>query len=279
MSGLSNSRHAPWRSSRSPLSQPSQTYPQGGSPLTVTPAPTGTSAPFSSGNADVPGSTPSPLLGATRELERYTKIVRRMTWKFDFLAIGYQRATSRLGQPHEVIVESELMFKLDFFEFYMLLERALVHLLSVFRITISRDAPSSSAQSNGTPSTTQQWQSGAQSDHRYHANVLEALENPTNPFHKILGTGEVRRQLGRAKELRNRWKTAADEGVGSHKMAAPLESYEFERIFSTIFNGLDEAFRIAQTYVTGAGEVEMTGVAAEDEDWGFMTEAMDWEAI
>lgn len=283
MAGLSNSRHSPWRTSPLSLTQPSSsTYSQGSSSLTITPALAGPSAPTPSGITQVAGQAGNFRLAEVRELDRYTKIVRRMTWKYEFLDIGYRKAISRVGQLPEAAAEAETMFKLDFFEFYMLLERALVHLLSVFRVTVSRDTPSF-AQNNDQAAA--QWQKRTQADHRYHANVLEALENPMNPFHEVLGTGEVRRQLGRAKELRNRWKTAADEKVGTHKMAAPLESYEFERIFSTIFSGLDEAFKIAHEHVNRAGEAEASGLttaaaaAVIEEDWGFMTDAMDWEAV
>ena len=40
---------------------------------------------------------------------------------------------------------------------------------------------------------------GYVSDHRYHANVLEALNRSDNPLHEVLGRGDVRQQLARAK--------------------------------------------------------------------------------
>ena len=247
------------------------------------------------------------------------------------------------------------MFKLDFFEYYMLLERALVHLLGVFGTSVPRGFSQRHLQALSRsrwapPSTTRNGdlQNGDGShninstdnnndnngrnsplpSHRYHANVLEALDNPANPLHPILGLGEVRRQLGRAKDLRNRWKNADDSSgggtVGRKTMAvAPLESYDPERILTTIFDGLDEAFIVAEQFVLrdkvasveggngggsgggsgggGGREDDSTATAAaaaamdqemrdafsegvgrmvtEEEQWEFMVEAMDWEAV
>jgi hypothetical protein len=164
------------------------------------------------------------------------------------------------------------------------------------------------------------WREGRH--HRYHANVLAALDREENPLHDALGTGEVRAQLGRAKDLRNRWKTAADEpehelehqhdqgggprgrspakggGGGavsperewrSRKVAAPLDSYRLEHMLEVIFRGFDQGFRIAQEYVRGEEDVEMpendgrpmdwAAIRDEEDQWEFMVEAMDWEAV
>lgn len=116
--------------------------------------------------------------------------------------------------------------------------------------------------------------------------------------------------------MRNRWKTAGDEheheqdegrtsgnrsptksGGASperkwrtRKIAAPLDSYRLEHMLEVIFQGFDEAFKIAEERVKGglswADEVDMEmleaadGAAADDEDqWEFMVDAMDWEAV
>ncbi|KAK0727448.1 hypothetical protein B0T26DRAFT_809863 [Lasiosphaeria miniovina] len=288
-------------------------------------------------------SSPSP---ATHELVRYTKIVRRLQWKLPFLATGYYQAVARGGakdpaaqQAQAAVVqaaEAELMFKLDFFEYYMLIERALVHLLGVFGITISRGgisvpprAPSKGLSSSvwggngrnsrstddrmdnnrashapnsgGYPGSASNNHSGQGSPgpwgHRYHANVLEALDDKENPLHEVLGTGEVRRQLGRAKDLRNRWKTAGDD-VDTMKVSVPLEVYDLDRMLTTVFEGFDAAFVIAERFVggdsegdegddsmdivsdgggDGGGGVDWT--ATDEEQWEFMVDAMDWEAV
>lgn len=201
------------------------------------------------------------------------------------------------------------MFKLDFFEYYMLVERALVHLQGVFGVSISRGSPRAGAGLAGSV-----WRGGTSSnnddtknvaEHRYHANVLAALDSPENPLHAILGVGEVRRQLSRAKDLRNRWKTAAEEhdeaaaaagekhgagGVGSSsrarspngrtpKVPAPLETYNLEHILATIFDGFDAAFLVAEQHVRGGSNESVDLEMTEEQQWEFMVDAMDWEAV
>lgn len=226
------------------------------------------------------------------------------------------------------------MFKLDFFEYYMLIERALVHLLGVFGITVSREgiqakkglAGSRFSQSQsrggspkgGSPNRTSgagatEGEGGAAASgnggnrfqHRYHAHVLEAFDSPVHPLHDILGKGEVRKQLQRAKDLRNRWKTADSEEEEKERvrLTAPLESYDVEKMLETIFQGFDAAFLIAEWHVRdkegglakGAGQSSslnwaddddedgdatmMDWAAQEADQWEFMVDAMDWEAV
>ena len=258
-------------------------------------------------------------LDPRHELDRYTRLVRRLKWKLQFLVQGYDRATARSVNPL-LAAEAELMFKLDFFEYYMLLERALVHLLGVFGTTVSRDFSEQHLQAlaeggplgrrgmngstpggfgrdgaGGGPDKTPPAQSPAATApvfaHRYHANVLEALDNAENPLHEILGTGEVRRQLGRAKDLRNRWKHVDDDepaaaskaGAPFHRtyLPAPLESYDLEKILNAIFDGFDRAFIKAECFVVGVKDVNMAVAEDVDQDdpWMFIVDAMDWEAL
>ncbi|KAH6641372.1 hypothetical protein F5144DRAFT_129996 [Chaetomium tenue] len=341
MAGLAASRHATF--SRRPTRNGDYAA---AANLTVTPAPTGDNA-----NSPIPRS-PSPLPSSTtpprphhatttpaatatadakrevarRELARYTKIVRRLQWKLPFLAQGYRLAVDRVGADPLAVSEAELMFKLDFFEYYMLVERALVHLLGVFGVEVPRfgvgvgfagvgdvmemdvDKSRSSGNNNGGRGLgASVWREGR---HRYHANVLAMLDREENPLHDALGTGEVRAQLGRAKDLRNRWKTAADEpehdqgprgrspakgGASperewrSRKVAAPLDSYRLEHMLEVIFQGFDKGFRIAEEYVRGDQDANMpdkdaratdwTVIGDEEDQWEFMVEAMDWEAV
>ncbi|KAK0720331.1 hypothetical protein B0H67DRAFT_599844 [Lasiosphaeris hirsuta] len=293
MPGLANSRHAPRNNlprSNTPRNNTSTPAPAPAPPLTITSAPTGNGISRSTSR----GPSPHPSSFASHELSRYTKIVRRLKWKLPFLGTGYHQAVSRVNQGPERVAEAELMFKLDFFEYYMLIERALVHLLGVYGIEIQRGAR---RPMNAGGVTSSLWSDGRTNDgsggtaaggHRYHANVLEALDNRDNPLHATLGTGEVRRQLGRAKDLRNRWKTAADDleggsgGGQNGKFAAPLETYDFERILTDIFDGFDAAYLVAEQFVLGdAGDVNMDpeGTMTEEEQWEFMVDAMDWEAV
>lgn len=241
--------------------------------------------------------TPSGAKSATADLARYSKIVRRMKWKLPFLDMAYQQATSGSSEHGTFSAEAELMFKLDFFEYYMLCERALVHLQSVFGIVISRgtvtDAKNLAVDGSAKTAT-----------HRFHANVLEALDKKENPLHEFLGTGDVRRQLAKAKDLRNRWKNADDgdtEATGRrYRQAspAPLATYDLASILASIHGGLDRAFIFTRNFVaTETNETEteeptstkvsLSGTSAinadsglrEEDEWDFMVEAMDWEAV
>ncbi|KAK3988579.1 hypothetical protein QBC44DRAFT_343094 [Cladorrhinum sp. PSN332] len=264
--------------------------------------------------------TPAP---GPSELSRFKKIIRRLQWKSQFLDAGYRIAVDRVSKDLRDAADHEMMFKLDFFEYYMLIERALVHLLGVFGLSIS------SSNSSVSPTTIKggkgsgggglggsRWKQSR--GHRYHANVLEALDLESNPLHEVLGKGEVRRQLGKAKDLRNRWKGVDGSGerngdgkreeerwLGTKKVPAPLESYGLAKMLKVISDGFGEGYAVAERYVaegTAAGREDMDveddgrvidwseevesmergalmDVEEEEEGWEFMVDAMDWEAV
>ncbi|KAK4240171.1 hypothetical protein C8A03DRAFT_31740 [Achaetomium macrosporum] len=341
--GLADSRHAPH--ARRPFRNTTTSTSLSPPTLTVTPAPiTGhchnnishppAASTTTANGTSAPDHPQRPPPSAPHELARYTKIIRRLQWKLPFLAEGYRKAVDRVGTDLAAVSEAELMFKLDFFEYYMLIERALVHLLGVFGVDIPRgysspspphnlpneDGYGGTARRNGSKGLNGSiWRSESRARHRYHANVLAALDREDNPLHGTLGTGEVRTQLGRAKHLRNRWKTAGDELDHEHgdydngssamaartelgewprsrKIAAPLDTYRLEYMLEVIFRGFEEAFKIAERYVKGGSErgaegdadmlgedgkaIDWTATADDDEDqWEFMVDAMDWEAV
>ncbi|CRK34607.1 hypothetical protein HYQ45_017389 [Verticillium longisporum] len=257
-------------------------------------AETSAAAPSPATSAAAPTTAPPPPLSAAqRELRRYVQIVRRMKWKLPYLQDGYRRALTRED-------DAELMFKLDFYEYYMLLERALVHLLGVFGRAVERGPAPAPASANGTGTA-------ANGTHRYHQNVLAALERADNPLRAALGTGDVRVFLGRAKELRNRWKYAeGDESSTAQQQQqsslkgptrgitgrAPLESYDLDSMFGHIFGGFDQGYGIAEAWVAElASRADMVPAVAadgtpgadmavdDDEEFDFMVDAMDWEAV
>ncbi|KXH31509.1 hypothetical protein CNYM01_06560 [Colletotrichum nymphaeae SA-01] len=282
-------------------------------PATTT-STSGTLTPNGNGNGHGNTNTNSPHAprpsggpSAQQEFKRYIQIVRRLKWKLPYLSHGYHHAIARPGSPlyggETDAEEAELMFKLDFYEYYMLLERALVHLMGVFGITVSRDGWVTT-----TTSTARQGNGTQQATHTYHQNVIAALEKEDNPLHGALGSGEVVFQLLRAKELRNRWKYAEDpadpDGNGStgrgavaggkSSMAAreragtaPLESYDLDRIFRYIFAGFDAGYAVAERWVqaemgaggAGGGGVGGGVVEMDEDEFDFMVEAMDWEAV
>ncbi|PYH48056.1 uncharacterized protein BP01DRAFT_353934 [Aspergillus saccharolyticus JOP 1030-1] len=256
-----------------------------------------------------PESSPSPtrksvakrpirsLSAAGENLSRYRRIRVRMEWKLRYLVDGYRQATET-DAPAERVAVAEQMFKLDFYEYYSYLERGIVHLLLVFDIRISRDArPSGRSwadeveqEANGGGQGQQQQQ------HRYHANVLEALRDVESPFYEVLGSGERFVQLQKAKELRNRWKyadmTPAERERDPQTWRAsykawkdaliPLQSYDFDTIFVQILMGLTEAAEIAQQRVeevSRAAGQEDSGSESDPDEWDFLVDAMDWEAV
>ena len=91
-------------------------------------------------------------------------------------------------------IEAERQFKIDFHEFYGLLERGLVCLLGVWGIVISASAGSSvpTASTNIIGDSL----SFHGSAHRFHANVISALEHPSNPLYSTLGSGPVLAYVG-----------------------------------------------------------------------------------
>ncbi|KAF5520198.1 hypothetical protein CGCA056_v008661 [Colletotrichum aenigma] len=223
---------------------------------------------------------------AHRELKRYEQIVRRMQWKKPFLSEGYDKATVKFADE-KGRAEAEMMFKLDFYEYYMLLERALVHLMGVFEIGVSPETTSTWGRSSSSSKNGR----GADfsTKHSFHENVILSLQKEENPLHEVLGTGDVLFQLSRAKTLRNWWKHAEDEStLGARKRraaTAPLESFDLTLIFNAVFEGLDKGYVIADRWVevlqsrmSWADEVMDTEEDGEDAfDW--MVDAMDWQAV
>jgi hypothetical protein len=146
--------------------------------------------------------------------------------------------------------EAETMFRVDFFEWYVLLERCLVCALGSVGVGVSSgfdpngtrreeeggegaigaagepDGGESgnayrNASANGTGlgepliGDRRMFQYSGGYAHRFHENVLAALDTPVrNPLHGILGMGRVREYIGVAKEFRNRWKDV-DENTAS----------------------------------------------------------------
>lgn len=217
--------------------------------------------------------------------------------------MGYGAALERVGKQQQEIDANEIHFKLDFHEFYMLIERALVHLMGVYGIAI-RGGPNNNKNSSVVTTTpaNDHSSSSSSSTHQYHENVLLALDDVGNPLHKILGRPEVRKQFSRAKDLRNRWKHA-DEDVElyagaacsglrrSRFMPAPLEAYQLKEILQTILMALDEAYLATEEFVRRRDQTPGTDTADRDQpvsmadwttdsdDWEFMVDAMDWEVV
>ncbi|KAJ4523650.1 hypothetical protein HRR83_000297 [Exophiala dermatitidis] len=189
-----------------------------------------------------------------------------------------------LGRYEMVIdpIEAERQFKIDFFEFYTLLERGLVCLLAVWGIVItSAVAPASRNRlSDHGPSPQNNNATKNHSDpiigdsrtfhgvaHRFHANVLDALDHPSNPLYPVLGagSGDARAYIGVAKEFRNKWKDVeqrpddsfvGDERVEEEWDRAKVKRYEkvlqdlrLDELLGTVLAALEEAGKHAEAEV------------------------------
>ncbi|KOS17801.1 hypothetical protein ESCO_003083 [Escovopsis weberi] len=218
---------------------------------------------------------------------RFEQACQRLRWKYIDLGNSYKRALS----PEEwgfSAQDAERSFKVDFYEFYAWIEQTLVLALLVFGVAVSRERRFGEADGDfrGTRARTRTgigsvpgpgFGSAPFAAHSYHHNVLRALDEEDNPLHRPLGSGDVNHALWKAKELRNRWKDAA-EG----RETPPLKMYDLTWIVTTILGGLEVAYSMAYERVEeikragngSAGDVEVNESA---DAWEWMVE-MDWES-
>ncbi|KAL1593923.1 hypothetical protein SLS60_010656 [Paraconiothyrium brasiliense] len=109
--------------------------------------------------------------------------------------------------------QAESMFKVDFFEFYTLLERYISTSLEIMGVHVSGIATQARSNVNALKYITNPdlHRTRPRAVHAFHANLLEALDDPTCPLHVSLGNQDVRIQLGIAKDYRNAWKDAGEK--------------------------------------------------------------------
>ncbi|KAF5025108.1 hypothetical protein F66182_2809 [Fusarium sp. NRRL 66182] len=207
-------------------------------------------------------TAPNNRLTPAQAFHRFEQACQRLRWKFIDLESSYRRATHPQDSGFTA-VDAERNFKVDFHEFYVWIEQAIVLLLLIFGVSVSRgDA------------------FGGAAGHAYHHNVLRALEDEACPVHEAMGSGEVNQALWKAKELRNRWKDA-----GQGKETPPLKMYDLTWIVGQILNGLEVGYGIASRRAGMEGmpqwedaDESMGVVAGEDQEWEWMVEPMDWDA-
>lgn len=252
------------------------------------------------------------------DYQRFCRLLRRLKWKSIALLFCHNRAISRStdnvinGLNFPITSDTgkanaaETMFKVDFFEFYALLERALVCLLGSFGMVISADhsttvplAPSSTGLNRSVYSDETIAQSSIIGDsrafygyaHRFHANVLTALDLDTNPLHDILGTGKVRQYLGLAKEFRNRWKEVDLENAetqdhleGLHRSYHQiLIDLKLDEMLAAMLSALDQARALAYDHLPlskQSAEVDMLSDVNVDHDLAddmMVDDAMEWD--
>ncbi|KAF2878021.1 hypothetical protein BDV95DRAFT_478953 [Massariosphaeria phaeospora] len=162
------------------------------------------------------------------------RLMGRLRWKAESLMASYVRAVEILQAevgwnghfnsqaqhqyPYVLGTTSkyaESMFKVDFFEFYTLLERYITLCLSIMGVYVSGSAaPKTNINALKFITNPDLQRRRPQASHAFHANLLEALDQDSCPFSASLGNQDVRIQLGLAKDYRNRWKDA-DENIST----------------------------------------------------------------
>jgi len=268
-------------------------------------------APLHKAHSAVEPEAPHPLPTTTisDDLYKIQRLVDRLTWKSSLLLLSRERVSSNPNGPS--------MFKLDFFEFYTLLERLLVLLLASFRIplgdssvlhTITNGATIIGSRHRNLQHQHLQLQLQQQrlvAGHRYHENVLEAYEKEDNPLRAVLGEGEVKVHLKTAKELRNRWKEpqlqappqAHDEALIAKRCtdeyedgtSALLSGEELSAMLFSILEALRQALNIAREQLLAGEPTDSTtrhaecangcSVASHEEDTDVTMEDAPWETV
>lgn len=141
------------------------------------------------------------------------------------------------------------MFKVDFFEFYTLLERYIELCLSIVGVSVSANAPRTNLNALRYITNPGLQRSRPEASHAFHANLLEALDAETCPLHASLGTQDVRFELGLAKDYRNHWKDA-DEHLPTQRWGSDdkeanqntkLEELDLHRMLVTLLSGCEHA--------------------------------------
>ena len=140
--------------------------------------------------------------------------------------------------------QAEAMFKVDFFEFYALLERYIVVCLGVVGVHVS-DAPRVNVNALRYI-TNPDLPHNPDASHSFHANILEALDEPACPLYTSLGSQEVRIQLGHAKEYRNAWKDADNATGPREETRRKLPDFDLHQMLYHILSGCGNAHNVVQ---------------------------------
>lgn len=143
------------------------------------------------------------------------------------------------------------MFKVDFFEFYTLLERYISLSLETLGVYVSGTSPPRNV--NALKYITNPELQRTRALHAYHANLLDALDDANCPLHASLGIQDVRIQLGIAKDYRNAWKDA-DEHVmkksnydqDNSRKNVRLEELDLDTMLKYLLAGCELAHDVVQ---------------------------------
>jgi hypothetical protein len=259
-----------------------------------------------------------------QEKDRVTRLLGRVRWKAEMLMVSYMRtmeivqaaaqqngdhksqhamgsgASSVSGyqsqQPdrRETDIaqkQAESMFKVDFFEFYTLLERYITDCLAIFGVSVSASAPRTNFNALRYETNPDLHRTRPMASHAFHANLLEALDDEKCPLAGSLGLQDVRVQLGIAKEYRNAWKDADSKASVSSVDARAnisLQDLQLEHMLRNIIGGCDLAHEVVQQHSDGTTNGRSltsqdfepttygyTSMEIEDTPFEYMDDAMD----
>lgn len=263
-----------------------------------------------------------------KDKERATRLLGRLRWKAELLMVSYYRtmeivqaqlqqngceeahhtmesgATSVYTHPPANPVhpdanpaqkQAESMFKVDFFEFYTLLERYITDCLAVLGFSVSASAPRENINALRYITNPGLQYTRPLASHAFHANLLDALDDEKCPLHASLGVQEVRVQLGMAKDYRNAWKGADEKAAmlrpvedDDARKNVPLQDLQLELMLRALVIGCDHAHEVVQAYASphanGGGltsrdfEPQAHGYSSMETDdvpFEYMDDAMD----
>ncbi|PSN64542.1 hypothetical protein BS50DRAFT_602194 [Corynespora cassiicola Philippines] len=211
---------------------------------------------------------------------RAMRLMARLRWKSELLAASYVRAAHILQpnrmQPSPFLFvesgvgskEAETMFKVDFFEFYTLLERYIVLCLEIMGVYIS-GATSTRTNVNALRLITnpEYARRRPEASHAFHQNILDAIDEETNPLHTSFGNQDTRVQLGLAKDFRNAWKDADERATAtnnSEEANGRVNVKLLELQLGPMLRTLLDAAKHALGVVTGQDQSNNTNGSADD---------------
>jgi hypothetical protein len=149
------------------------------------------------------------------------------------------------------------MFKVDFFEFYTLLERYITTCLTIVGVQISGAAPQTNVNALRYITNPELARTRPIASHAFHANLLEALDDEKCPLHASFGIHNVRVELGLTKDFRNAWKDADGRIIASKwddkSKNITLHDSQLETMLRTLLSGCEHAHGVVQQYSPSTG--------------------------
>jgi hypothetical protein len=235
--------------------------------------------------------TPAEMLAQSRaaklkqEKEKATRLVGRLRWKAEMLMQSFYKARDivraadaqqnddsemdldpisvsncdflPMKQQTDLLKkQAESMFKIDFFEFYTLLERYITVCLGILGISVSGVAPQVNINALRYITNPDLHRTRPTASHAFHANLLGALDDEKCPLHASFGVPGVREELGLAKEFRNVWKDADERVIASKwddkaneaRKNITLHDSQLEGMLRALLSGCEHAHGVVQAY-------------------------------